>query len=297
MARDYADYANMFKFATAGTGTSTGWPNAGGRTLLLRRLLANPGFRDHFIRRCTDLLNTAFHEERVLSFIDSMAAVLRPEIPAHLQRWSWDELTGQGYGAPYQREYQPFTQATWETNLTVLREFAKNRPALVRSQCATHFGLGDGNGTLRVRVNPPNAGAVQLNSLFLTNSVWEGIYFTGLTNDLQAIARPGFRVRGWTTDTGLTASPFLRAIVSADHTNTMVAEFEPLATPPAPPRRQSGSPKSTTTHPTTSTPTTGSNCTTRAGPPSTSMAGCCGINRTIPPACCPGSNSHPAPPA
>jgi hypothetical protein len=234
MARDYADYANMFKFATAGTGTSTGWPNAGGRTLLLRRLLANPGFRDRFIRRCTDLLNTAFREERAISLIDSMAAVLRPEIPAHLERWSWDELTRQGYGAPYQREFQPFTQATWETNLTVLREFATKRPALVRSQCAAHFGLGTGNGTLHVRVNPPNAGAIQLNSLFLTNSGWEGIYFAGLTNDLQAIAQPGFRVRGWTTDTGFTASPFLNTVVSAGQTQTMVAEFEPLPVPPAP---------------------------------------------------------------
>lgn len=87
MARDYGDYDNMFKFYTAGSGTGTGWPNEGGRTLLLRRLLANDSFKQRFILRCADLLNGPFREETVVGTIEQMSAVIRPEIPQHLQRW------------------------------------------------------------------------------------------------------------------------------------------------------------------------------------------------------------------
>lgn len=234
MARDYADYANMFRFATAGTGTSNGWPNAGGRTLLLRRLLANPGFRDRLIRRLTDLLNTAFREDRVAARIDAMASVLRPEIADHLQRWSWDELSRQGYAAPYQPEHAPFTQATWETNLLVLHRFARTRPAQVREQCATHFSLRGGQGTLRLEVRPAGAGGIRLNSLLLTNAAWEGRYFSDLPNDLRAVPQPGFRVRGWTSPDGFLPSTVARTTVAPDTTRTWVAEFEPLPTPPDP---------------------------------------------------------------
>jgi hypothetical protein len=113
MARDYADYGNMFRFATAGTGTSTAWPNAGGRTLLLRRMLTNAQFREQFIRRCADLLNTHFEEQGVQSVITAMAAVIRPEIPFHLERWSWPELQRRGFGLPHRAELVPLTASMW----------------------------------------------------------------------------------------------------------------------------------------------------------------------------------------
>src|SRR5262249_42204903 len=144
MARDYGDYDNMFDFYTAGTGTDTGWPNKGGRTLLLRRLLMNDSFKERFIKRCADLLNGPFREEIVLSTIRQMAQVIRPEIARHLQRWSWSELQQRGFGLPHQAEYEPFTQETWEKNLGVLMDFAERRPANLRQDCINHFGLGGG---------------------------------------------------------------------------------------------------------------------------------------------------------
>jgi len=228
MARDYADYANMFKFATAGTGTSTGWPNAGGRTLLLRRLLANPGFKERFILRCADLLNSAFREQRVESIVGEMASVIRPEIPDHLQRWSWPELQKRGYGAPYQPEFQPFTAATWETNLQVLVDFARDRPRSVRADCQEFFGLTGGQGELRVEAKPAGSGSVRLNSLHLTQLPWQGTYFNDLTNLLVAVAKPGFRFRGWDTPAGGVAETPMSWRTEAGVTRTVVARFEPM---------------------------------------------------------------------
>jgi hypothetical protein len=237
MARDYADYANMFAFATAGTGTSTGWPNAGGRTLLLRRLLANPGFKERFILRCADLLNSAFREDRVESMVGELASVIRPELPAHLQRWSWPELQKRGYGAPYQPEFQPFNGATWETNLQVLVEFARDRARSVRQDCQQFFELNGGQGTLRVDVEPAGSGSIQLNSLSLTQFPWQGIYFNDLTNVLVAIAKPGFRFQGWETPAGTLSETPMGWRTQVGVTNTVVARFESMPASTEPPER------------------------------------------------------------
>jgi len=201
MKRDYADYDNMFKFYTAGSGTGTGWPNEGGRTLLLRRMLLNDSFKERFIKRCADLLNGPFREERVVQTIQEMAAVIRPEIPRHLQRWNWASLQQRGFDRPHQREYEPFTQETWEKNIQVLIDFAQKRPAKLRQDCANHFGLPRGMAELTLNITPPGSGEVQLNSLALTNSVWTGVYFRDYPVAATATPRPGYRFAGWTGST------------------------------------------------------------------------------------------------
>ncbi|MBI4657333.1 MAG: CotH kinase family protein [Verrucomicrobia bacterium] len=164
MKRDYADYDNMFKFYTAGSGTGTGWPNEGGRTLLLRRLLMNAAFKERFIRRCADLLNGPFREERVVQKIQAVATVIRPEIARHLDRWNWPELQKRGFGRPHQPEYQPFTPETWEKNLQVLLDFAWKRPAKLRQDCISHFRLQEGLAEVTLNVAPSGSGRVRVDT-------------------------------------------------------------------------------------------------------------------------------------
>lgn len=235
MARDYADYENMFRFYTAGTGTSTGWPNAGGRTLLLRSLLNNAQFKERFIRRCADLLNSLFREDKVEQTIQEMAAVIRPEIAAHLQRWSWSELTQRGFGVPHKVEYQPFTQATWESNLTVLSDFGRTRPAKLRRDCTNHFQLTGGLGSLQTQVQPEGSGRVQVNTLTLDQFPWRGVYFADITNTLRAIPNPGHRFVEWQTPAGTTNRHAINFKVQRDRTNTYIARMELAPTnPPGP---------------------------------------------------------------
>jgi hypothetical protein len=235
MARDYADYDNMFRFYTAGTGTSTGWPNAGGRTLLLRSLLNNAQFKERFIRRCADLLNSLFREEKVEQTIQEMASVIRPEIANHLHRWSWSELTQRGFGVPHKAEYQAFTQATWETNITVLSAFGRNRPAKLRQDCTNHFQLTGGLGTLQVQVQPEGSGRVLLNSLTVDLFPWQGIYFADITNTVRPIPSPGYRFVEWITPSGNTNSQSFSFKVQRDRTNTFTARMEPAPTNPSSP--------------------------------------------------------------
>lgn len=227
MARDYGDYENMFAFMTAGTGTSTGWPNAGGRTLLLRRMLLNREFRDRFIRRAADLLNSAFREEQVLSVIREMSAAIRDEIPAHLKRWSWEELQKRGFGPPHQKEYQPFTPETWESNLRVLEDFGRRRPAALRADCLEHFQLAGGLGVLELEVAAGTGGEIQINTLRPTSFPWQGTYFVDVPCTLVALPRPGYRFVDWASPAGTLSDPVVGVRASAGSTNRWMARFEP----------------------------------------------------------------------
>ncbi len=235
MARDYADYSNMFKFATAGTGTSTAWPNAGGRTLLLRRMLLNAGFKERFIRRCADLLNTRFREPVVESTVREVASVVRPEIGAHLARWSWPELQKRGYGLPYQKEPVTFSTAAWETNVLGLVGFGQTRPAVLRSHCIAHFALKAGLGTIEVRTQPESAGRVRVNTITADTNPWSGIYFGDYATTLRPVAAPGWRFVGWSTPSGTNTTPRIDWTVANGTTNRFTAYFEPAPSGVVPP--------------------------------------------------------------
>lgn len=235
MARDYADYRNMFDFYTAGSGTGNSWPNGGAQTLLLRNLLKNAKFKERFISRCADLLNSSFREDPVEQRIQEMAAVIRPEMAAHLHRWSWSELTKRGYGLPHKPEYQSFTLGTWETNLTVLSTFGRGRPAKLRQDCIQHFQLPGGLGTLQTSVEPAGSGRVALNTLTIDHFPWDGVYFADFPNTLRPIPNPGYRFVEWVTPSGTTPSTVLNQTLQRDRTNAFVARMEPAPADPGTP--------------------------------------------------------------
>lgn len=235
MARDYADYDNMFRFYTAGTGTSDGWPNAGGRTFMLRSLLANAGFKERFIRRCADFLNSHFREDRVVQTLEEMSSNIRPEIPSHLDRWNWASLTNRGFGRPHQREYQPFTRPTWESNLTVVAAFGRSRPAKLRQDCISHFRLTGGLGTLSLDVTPTNSASIHLNSLRLDVLPWSGEYFVDVASTLTVVPRIGFRFAGWSTPEGVVMTPQLTLKVASNAVTRITAILEPAVPPGASP--------------------------------------------------------------
>ncbi|MCB0000043.1 MAG: CotH kinase family protein, partial [Anaerolineales bacterium] len=98
---------------TAGVAAETD----GRDTILLRGLLQNPAFRARFIARADELLNTVLAPEAVIAVIDRLAAEIKPAIALENGRWGGDT-------------------ATWEANVEQLRDFARQRPAIMRQHFA-----------------------------------------------------------------------------------------------------------------------------------------------------------------
>ena len=98
---------------TAGVAAETD----GRDTILLRGLLENATFRARFVARADELLNTVLAPEAVIAVIDRLAAEIEPAIALENGRWGGDS-------------------ATWEANVEQLRDFARQRPAIMRQHFA-----------------------------------------------------------------------------------------------------------------------------------------------------------------
>lgn len=214
MRRDYADYDNMFTFYTNPVGSGTGWPNSGGRTLLLRRLLENDEFKESLVQRCADLLNTLLASDRVVARIDAMADVIRPEMERHLKRWNWAGLRAHGFGIPHKREDEPLTVAHWERNVESMREFARTRPDKLRQDLIAHFRLSGGTAALTLATNDPDKGTVRINTIDLSETPWTGVYFRDFPPTLTALPVGGATFVGWSgasSSTEATIQPSLQS--------------------------------------------------------------------------------------
>ncbi|MBL9135042.1 MAG: CotH kinase family protein, partial [Verrucomicrobiales bacterium] len=149
---------------------------------LLKTLLDHPQFRDDFINRSADLMNTTFSSQRFVDRIDRMAAEIAPEVAEHTARWRY-----------------PSSLAEWQRNVEALRTFARLRPSAMRGHVVAYFGLS-GTANLRLSTSPPEGGDLRCNTLADLpgpSGAWEGTYFRNHPVDVEAQARRGWRFAGW----------------------------------------------------------------------------------------------------
>lgn len=195
-------------------------------TYLLRSLIVNSDFKRDWINRWADVLNTTFHSNNVLSRIDSYARQLAPEMKEHVDRW-----------------HAPASISEWSNQVAVLRDFAVRRPAAMRQQLASRFGLA---GTLNVTlsVDDTNAGSIHFNSIDVSapsSAPWTGVYFKGHPVMATALANPGYRFVGWLEQPGGAQTLHLTPNGALSLTARFVLDPSTLTQNPRPWPLQSGS--------------------------------------------------------
>lgn len=185
---------DMITYVTDPVGSE--WPpNLPWSTFLVRSLLQNESFRNGFINRFGDLMNTIFRPERVLAFLNATKAVIAPEMEKHIGRW--------GYPAQ--------SLAMWHENINRMETFASNRPAFQKTHIINYFKLA-GSYKLTLNVNQINQGSIMVNRLHLAASnpllhnfvtyPWTGEYFAGVPLPITAIPSQGYRLQKWTNSNG-----------------------------------------------------------------------------------------------
>jgi hypothetical protein len=167
--------SNSLVYATDPNGP--GWPNPPWSTLMLRKLLENPGFRDHFVNRFADLMNSTFLPEKVIKAINEKSNAISGEISSHLQKWKGGN------------------QTNWLNNVQIMRTFATKRPENVFFHIKQKFGF---QPQQLISVNTDSvAGKIQLNSLNLNKFPWNGTYFPNVPITLTAVPNAGYRFLKW----------------------------------------------------------------------------------------------------
>lgn len=155
------------------------------------KLLENEEFKNRFINRFSDLLNSTFISDRVIKVIDEMKQVLEPEMQEHIDRWRMIDSV-----------------EDWNNYIEKTRNFARNRPQYQKEHLSNFFNL-EGNYELTTQINNKEQGFVKVNTIEINNSTigieedyqnWSGDYFKSIPVTLEAIALPGYKFSHWEGD-------------------------------------------------------------------------------------------------
>lgn len=188
---------------------------------LLKGLLRSDVFREHFIVRYCDLLNSSFKAPYVHAKINQMQDLLAPEMPEHIGRWG-----------------TPASMDEWEGNMDTLRYFADGRTAYQFTHMRTMFGLED-TSHLSLDVSNPSQGFIKLNTLNVNEALsgvgeevypWSGTYFENLPLTITATPYYGYKFIRW-KESGST-NPVEKITLNGDSTFTAEFEWDPSITHP-----------------------------------------------------------------
>ena len=194
---------NTLQFATEPNGPE--WPNPPWSTFMLRTLLENQEFKKEFINRFADRINMQFDPNLVIDRINELSSAIASEMDNHFQRWGG-------------------SLSAWEDNLFELKQFAIQRPDYARSHLRIKFGLS-GQARIDMRISPEQGGRVKINSLTPDKYPWRGIYFTGVSIPIKAIANPGYKFVGW-AGLDITNEPKIELNLNKDTMITALFEID-----------------------------------------------------------------------
>ncbi len=185
-------------------------------TTLLHGLLQNNQFREKFINRFADHLNTSFEQNRVVDEITRFENNLKPDMPFHIERWK--------------RMKNSFER--WQENVNALKTFAVHRPNFVRQHIMEEFDI-DGLYRLTVGVDPVE-GFLRVNTVDILSttpgifdvSLWSGIYFNDIPITIEAIPHDGFQFSHWEDVNGGVISSDIRLGLSPNSDVHLKAIFK-----------------------------------------------------------------------
>ena len=172
---------NTLSFALNPNGP--GWPNPPWSTFLFRRMMDNDHFKNSFINIYCDFLNTVFQPDYLISHLDSIANNIEDIIPVHRARW-------------YNNGNWPNSTVNWQNRINTMANFSINRRSYAINHIKNEFDLPNIAQT-SLNIVPEGAGSIQLNTLKIIESGWNGYYFPTIPIEARAIPNEGFQFSSW----------------------------------------------------------------------------------------------------
>jgi len=170
---------NTLKFVLQDDGPN--WPNPPWSSLLFRKLILNIDFKNAFVNRLADEMNTRFLPENLTHKIDSIRNYLGDELLSHIDRWG---------GSP----------ALFNEQMTWLYRFANLRTQHVKGHIKSELELPEYHRLTLQNDDPANGSLLVNNRIDITDDEWQGDYFEEVPMTLEAIPLPGYRFSHWSGD-------------------------------------------------------------------------------------------------
>lgn len=156
------------------------WPNPAWSTLIIRKILQNPSWREKYIQLFQYHVNTTFNPKRTLAILDSMEANINHEMVYHKIRWG-------GSLNSFSRE------------INSIKNFMSKRPEYCLNHLSLKFGLGKPQYFYTDYQN--EAIKVFVNDIPLS-SCDQWISFNDLNKDVKVIPQQGYQIKKveWTNN-------------------------------------------------------------------------------------------------
>jgi len=144
--------------------------NAGpneGHLDIYNRLMANPGFKQRYVNRYAELINTTLSCDYALAHLDSIINHISPEMPGQIARWGG-------------------SMSEWQSHLTFIRGQITGRCQYIENSGIVNCYEVDGPHELAFNVAPSGAGTIRFNELQIPQYPWSGAYFGGVNGEIEA---------------------------------------------------------------------------------------------------------------
>jgi hypothetical protein len=189
---------------------------------LINELWKNMTFRNLFVSRYADMLNTSFRPSHTTHTIAAASQKIATEMETHFTRWG-----------------RATTQSQWQSAInSSLISYSAERYTISWSQLNSHFNLGGtGQISLKNQAGNGSGGHFRVNGIDLTIQTpgvddpadWTGTYFQSLPVTIEAVPDSGYAFDGWVGTTITTAS---RTVYVSATPMTLLARFRPVSNPP-----------------------------------------------------------------
>ncbi len=146
-------------------------------------MLQNSKFKNYFINRYADLINTIYKSSTLISSSQEFEDEMRHDMSDHFAKWP--SFNGDN-----------FSISTWNSRISSMESFISSRPGKVRGHIQTEFSLPS-QVTLTLNVSPAGSGRIQISTVNPTSFPWTGVYFRGNPVTITAMPNPGYTFDHW----------------------------------------------------------------------------------------------------
>lgn len=197
-----------------GGGITDYYGNVGSHEKIFLKLLEeSPVFKQLYYSRYADLMNTVFTCQNMDYVLDSMLAVIEPEMPRQISRWGG-------------------TMAEWESNVEDLKAFVYERCTLLDEGAINCYDDLTGVYPITLMTEPAGVGEIEFNTLDIEVFPWSGDYFGGMENYIEAKVAEDFEddweFSHWISTSGNLIAPSVEdveASLTLEQADTLIAVF------------------------------------------------------------------------
>ncbi len=166
-------------------------PASNPHSVMLKGLLNNITFKNYFVDRYADLLNTIFQPAKMHQKAYSLRDEMLPEMDRHFDKWAttlWSGFIGRSTDV-----------ASWEANIDTMLQFTDSRLTYSRNYIESQFNLIK-QVDVTLDVQPAGAGKIKISTIVPETLPWTGVYFDGVPVTITVLPNPGYSFKYWQSD-------------------------------------------------------------------------------------------------